>query len=64
MISYEAVVSKDKDEKIADFSFKGLSTDTKPTEVFDGMTVKNGSSFLEIDTKDLKFYDADGKAWV
>lgn len=64
MISYECNITKNGDVAIGDFSFKGLQSDTKPTETFDGMTIKNGSSFLEMDTKELKFYDAAGKAWV
>lgn len=45
------------------FSFKGLSTDTKPTEVFQGLEIPNGSSFLEIDTQVMVFYDAENKTW-
>lgn len=41
--------------------YMGLSTDTKPT---DG--VPNGSIFVEIDTGDVYFYDADpnGAGWT
>lgn len=45
------------------FSFKGLSTDTKPTEVYQGLEIPNGSSFLEIDTQAMVFYDAENKTW-
>lgn len=44
-------------------SFKGLSTDTKPTETFQGLEIPNGSSFLEIDTQNMVFYDAENKTW-
>lgn len=64
MITYEAAVTKDGNKKIGDFAFKGLSTDTKPTEAFDGMEIKNGSSFFEINTQKVKFYDAENVAWV
>ena len=64
MISYDCNISKNGNTSIGDFSFKGLSTDTKPTETHDGITIKNGSSFLEIDTKTLFFYDSDSDAWV
>ena len=47
-----------------EFSFKGLSTDTKPVETYKGSPIANGSTFMEIDTKKLYFYDADGKQWV
>ena len=46
------------------FSFKGLSTDSKPTDEYMGKTIANGSSFFEIDTQDIKFYDADSQSWV
>lgn len=38
--------------------FRGLSTDTKPTE-----NVCNGSTFYEMDSKDTYYYDGDGKTW-
>lgn len=50
-------------EKLSTFSFKGLSTDTKPTDKWAGIEIKNGSSFLEIDTHNIKFFDADSKTW-
>lgn len=61
MISYEFTPTPNGDNM---FSFKGLSTDTKPTETHDGMKIANGSSFLEMDQKDVKFYNADGQTWV
>lgn len=39
--------------------YSGLSTDTKPT---DG--VYQGSIFVEVDTGDVYFFDADGAQWV
>ena len=36
---------------------RGLSTDTKPAAA-------NGSEFLEMDTGDTYYYDADSSAWV
>lgn len=44
-------------------SFKGLSTDIKPVETFQGLEIPNGSSFLEIDTQNMVFYDAENKTW-
>ena len=44
-------------------SFKGLSTDTKPVGTFQGLEIPNGSSFLEIDTQNVVFYDAEGQTW-
>ena len=40
--------------------FSGMSSDTKPTHVYKGMKIANGSSFFEIDTQDVAFYDEEG----
>lgn len=45
------------------YDFSGLSTDTKPL-IADFPDMDNGSSFMEIDTKELKFYDAENDTWV
>jgi hypothetical protein len=51
---------------VAQFGFTGLSTDTKPTVKHEdtGYLIANGSSFLEMDTGDLAFYDKDTDNWV
>lgn len=54
-------ITKNTQENI--LSFKGLSTDTKPVETFQGLEIPNGSSFLEIDTQNMVFYDAENKTW-
>ena len=41
---------------------RGLSTDSKPTTIENGI-VENGSSFLEIDKGDLYLYDLVGQQW-
>lgn len=41
---------------------RGLSTDTKPTEI-NGMKVDNGSSFIEIDTGKTIYYDLENTEW-
>lgn len=41
---------------------RGLSTDTKPTEIGD-KTIANGSVFIEIDTGKIYFFDGDSKTW-
>ena len=51
-------------QNTADFSFSGLSTDTKPTGSYDNLLIKNGSSFLEMDTSMVYFYDETNKAWI
>ena len=44
-------------------SLKGLSTDTKPTEDWNGLGIDNGSTFLEMDTQKLYFYNEETKTW-
>ena len=46
------------------FEFSGKSTDTKPTEQYMGMAVDNASSFFEIDTQKVKFFDLDTHSWI
>ena len=50
------------DENLISAELRGLSTDTKPTEI-GGKSVDNGSVFIEIDTGKLFFYDLDTKTW-
>lgn len=51
-------------DKEAQISFKGLAADTKPTVTFEGLKILNGSSFMEMDTKKLFFYDEENSQWV
>lgn len=57
------MVTMTKNTQENTFSFKGLSTDTKPTDKFQGLEIPNGSSFMEIDTQNIVFYDAENKTW-
>lgn len=41
---------------------RGLSTDTKPTTIGNKI-IGNGSAFIETDTQNLFFYDADSQEW-
>jgi len=41
----------------------GLSTDTKPTDRFNGVAIPNGSAFLEMDTGTVYVFDSDSDAW-
>jgi hypothetical protein len=43
--------------------FRGLSTDTKPTE-FNGYTIGNGSVFIEIDTQKVFIYNETSQEWI
>lgn len=60
MITY---TGNSKTETGQRFDFEGLSTDTKPT-LADYPSMMNGSSFLEMDTKKIYFWDADNEQWV
>ena len=53
-----------EDKDTVERSLKGLSTDTKPTGTYDGKKIANGSTFMEIDTKTLYYYDAASETWV
>ena len=44
--------------KDVELEYRGLSTDTKPTE-----NITNGSVFIEIDTGKLYMFDAVSKQW-
>ena len=42
----------------------GLSTDEKPIGTFNDLEIPNGAQFIEMDSKEIKFYDAENSAWV
>lgn len=44
----------------AETEFRGKSTDTKPIDD----TIPNNSSFFEIDTFNVYFYDKTTKTWI
>ena len=56
-IAREGINIKDKDNALLDI--RGLSTDAKPTK-----DISNGSSFIEMDTGKIYFFDADNKEWL
>ena len=45
------------------FEFRGLSTDTKPVDNYNGTKIANGSVFIEIDTENIYFYDEENSEW-
>lgn len=61
MISY-TVRAQGPDD--AEFGFKGKSTDTKPTGTYVGQKIANGSTFFEMDTQEVYFYDGDADDWL
>lgn len=64
MISlYEARNNRIEPEKTKiTVELRGLSTDTKPTEI-NGKTIDNGSTFIEMDTGKIFFYDLENEEW-
>lgn len=58
-----ALVGSKKKVQSGDFitEFYGLSTDTKPRYT-DG--ARNADMFMEMDTMNVKFFDADHDKWV
>lgn len=53
-----------KDDTTNELSFKGLSTDTKPTGKYDDLAIINGSTFFEMDTQEVYFYDGTTDSWL
>ena len=58
------MVTLNKETVGKELGLKGLSTDTKPTVTFEGMKIVNGSSFFEMDTQDVYFYDGAADEWL
>lgn len=58
------MVTLNKDDTSIELSFKGLSTDTKPTGYFDDIEITNGSSYFAMDTQEVFFYDYEKQAWL
>ena len=42
----------------------GLSTDTKPTGNIDGRPIINGSTFIEMDTGEVYWFDEAAGEWI
>lgn len=57
--SQKAISNEDNEAFV---ELRGLSTDEKPTTV-EGSKVGNGSSFIEIDTQKIAFYDGENEEW-
>ena len=58
------MITLDKSDVNEPLSFKGLSTDTKPTLKYNGLAIVNGSTFFEMDTQDCYFYDGGTNTWL
>ena len=51
-------------DNIVRFDICGLSSDPKPFPNFGKRMIANGSSFIEMDTGSLYFFDEDGQNWL
>lgn len=58
------MITLDKSDVNEPLSFKGLSTDTKPTTNYGSLAIKNGSTFFEMDTQEVYFYDGGTNTWL
>lgn len=56
------VIKNTEEGKVLYGELRGLSTDTKPTEIND-TKIGNGSVFIETDTQKLFFYDETSQTW-
>lgn len=45
------------------YRFTGLASDTKPVTEYNGVLIRNGSIFIEIDTGKAYMYDEEGGKW-
>ena len=55
-------IKKTEEETVVTGELRGLSTDTKPTEI-NGQKIGNGSVFIEINTGKIFFYDETSETW-
>lgn len=44
--------------------FRGKSSDIKPIGEYQGEPIPNGSTFLEMDTQEVFFYDGETNQWI
>lgn len=56
-------VRKTTDGQTTYCELRGLSTDTKPTEI-NGYTIGNGSVFIEIDTQNVYIFNETTQEWT
>lgn len=58
------MVTLSQDDTTNELSFKGLSTDTKPTVNYNSLKITNGSTFFQMDTQEVYFYDEATESWL
>lgn len=59
MITVESSVYKSVNDVLY-----GLSMDTKPIGTFQGQEIPNGAKFIEMDTRQVFFYDKEHERWL
>lgn len=57
-------VTKKNDAEIAPMELAGRSTDEKPVGEYGGYPIINASTFFEMDTGDLYWFDEDTGEWI
>lgn len=58
------MITVTKDPHNGPMELMGLSTDTKPTTDVGGRPIRNGSTFIEMDTRHVYFFDASTSSWL
>lgn len=58
------MITLDQNDTSDALSFKGLSTDEKPTVKWDDLDIINGSTFFEMDSQECYFYDGATNSWL
>lgn len=56
--------TKRNDAVIAPLELTGMSADQKPTKEFEGYPIINGSSFFEMDSGDVYWFDGEKRTWI
>lgn len=66
MVTVDSIENQEFDNfklKRAAFDFSGLSADEKPKPTYESTVIRNGSTFMEMDTSTLYFYDEENQEW-
>ncbi len=58
------MITLDKSDVIEPLSFKGLSSDTKPTVNYESLKITNSSSFFEMDTQECDVCECATDSWL
>ena len=58
------MITVNKTDTSDELSFKGLSTDTKPTNKIKGYKVGNSSTYYEINTGKIFMFNGASSVWI